>query len=75
MSVSIKLARYGAKNNPFYRVVVAPTRSKVDGKNLEIVGNYDPKLKKLEIDKKKFDAWISKGAIISEGVRKVLKDK
>lgn len=72
MSVSIKLSRYGAKNSPYYRIVAAPTRSKRDGKNLGIIGNYDPKLKKLNLDKKLFDEWIKKGAIITEGVRKVL---
>lgn len=72
MSVSIKLSRYGAKNSPYYRIIAAPTRSKRDGKNLGIIGNYDPKLKKLNLDKKLFDEWIKKGAIITEGVRKVL---
>ena len=48
MSVSIKLSRYGAKNSPYYRIVAAPTRSKRDGKNLAIIGNYDPKLKKVK---------------------------
>lgn len=72
MSVSIKLSRYGAKNSPYYRIVAAPTRSKRDGKNLGIIGNYDPKLKKLNLDKKLFDEWIKKGAIVTEGVRKVL---
>lgn len=72
MSVSIKLSRYGAKNSPYYRIVAAPTRSKRDGKNLGIIGNYDPKFKKLNLDKKLFDEWIKKGAIVTEGVRKVL---
>jgi small subunit ribosomal protein S16 len=72
MSVSIKLSRYGAKNSPFYRVVAMPTRSKRDGKNLEILGNYDPKLKKLVIDQKKLDVWIKNGAILTEGFKKVL---
>lgn len=71
MSVSIKLSRYGAKNSPFYRVVAMPTRSKRDGKNLEILGNYNPKLKKLEIDQEKLNAWIKKGAILTEGFKKV----
>ncbi|MEK7536405.1 MAG: 30S ribosomal protein S16 [Patescibacteria group bacterium] len=73
MSVSIKLSRYGAKNSPYYRIVAAPTRSKRDGKNLAIIGNYDPKLKKLKVNKELFDEWIKKGAIITSGVRKIIK--
>lgn len=72
MSVSIKLARTGAKNNAFYRIIAGTTRSKVDGKNLDILGTYDPKNKKVELNKKMFDEWIKKGAIISEGVRKII---
>lgn len=71
MSVSIKLSRYGAKNSPFYRVVASPTRSKRDGKNLEILGNYDPKKKELTVDNEKLNAWIKNGAILTEGFRKV----
>lgn len=73
MSVSIKLSRVGAKKNAFYRIIVAPTRSKVDGKNLEIIGNYNPKTKISEINKQKFDDWVKKGAIVTRGVTKILK--
>ena len=73
MSVSIKLSRVGAKNNAYFRIIAAPTRSKRDGKSLEILGSYDPKLKKVVIDKKKFKKWIDVGAIITSGVRKLIK--
>lgn len=72
MSVSIKLARVGAKNSPYYRIIVAPTKSKRDGKNLAVIGRYDPKLKKHELDQKSFDEWVKKGAILTEGIRRVL---
>ncbi|WKZ25752.1 MAG: 30S ribosomal protein S16 [bacterium] len=75
MSVSIKLSRVGAKKSAFYRVIIAPTRSKVDGKNLDIIGSYDPKEKTSKIDKKKFDDWVKKGAIVTSGVKKVLELK
>lgn len=65
----------GTKNNAFYRIIAGTTRSKVDGKNLEVLGTYNPKLKKLDIDKKKFESWTKKGAILTEGVRKILKNK
>lgn len=73
MSVSIKLSRVGSKNSPYYRVIVAPTKSKRDGKNLAVIGRYDPKLKKHELDQKLFDEWIKKGAIVTNGVKKILK--
>lgn len=72
MSVSIKLSRIGAKNNAFYRIIAGTTRSKVDGKNLDILGTYNPKIKKVEIDNKKLDEWIKKGAILTKGVRKII---
>ncbi|MDO8341309.1 MAG: 30S ribosomal protein S16 [Candidatus Woesebacteria bacterium] len=73
MSVSIKLSRFGAKNNAFYRIVAVPTRSKRDGKSLEIIGSYDPHQKKTVIDKKKFEKWVANGAIVTGGVKKILK--
>lgn len=75
MSVSIKLSRTGAKNSAFYRIVAAPTRSARDGKNLGILGSYNPKLKTHELDKALFDKWIKNGAIVTEGVKKILSPK
>jgi len=75
MSVSIKLSRVGAKNNEFFRIIVGTTRSKVDGKNLAVLGTYDPKNKKLELNKKMLEDWIKKGAILTEGVRKIINKK
>lgn len=72
MSVSIKLSRTGKKNTALYRIIVAPTRSARDGKNLEIIGNYNPIKKTHELNKAKYDEWIKKGAIVTEGVKKVL---
>ncbi len=72
MSVSIKLSRTGKKNSANFRIVAAPTRSARDGKNLAIIGSYDPKLKTYEMDKDLFNEWIKKGAIVTEGVKKVL---
>ena len=43
MAVSIRLRREGAKNRPYYKVVVADSRSPRDGKFIEIIGTYDPK--------------------------------
>lgn len=73
MSVSLKLVRVGAKNNPFYRVVAQTTRSKADGKYIEMVGSYNPNNKEIKIDKEKFAGWIKKGAIVTPALRKLIK--
>ena len=72
MSVSIKLSRTGKKNDAFFRIVAQPTRSARDGKNLGIIGSYNPRLKTHELNKALFDEWIKKGAIVTEGVKKIL---
>ena len=75
MAVSIRLRREGAKNSPYYKVVVADSRSPRDGKFIEIVGTYDPKKKDhnstLKLDR--IEHWISKGAQPSDTVRSLVK--
>ncbi|MEO8440243.1 MAG: 30S ribosomal protein S16 [Spartobacteria bacterium] len=75
MSVSIRLRREGAKNRPYYKVVVADSRSPRDGKFIEIVGTYDPKVQgensTLKVDR--VEHWISCGAQPSDTVRSLLK--
>jgi len=77
MSVSIRLSRTGRKNLPSYRVVVTQTRTKRDGKVLDIIGHFNPSSTPIsfEIDKKKFQEWIEKGAIASESVKKLAEGK
>ena len=64
MAVKIRLARHGAKKRPYYRVVVADSRMRRDGRYLELVGRYNPvsNPKTIEIDLERVDEWISKGA-------------
>jgi len=64
LSVKIRLRRIGAKKHPFYRLVVADTRSPRDGKFIEILGTFDPMTDpvKLTIDQEKIKAWLKKGA-------------
>jgi small subunit ribosomal protein S16 len=75
MSVSIRLRREGAKNRPYYKVVVADSRSPRDGKFIEIIGTYDPKTpghnSSLSIERAEY--WISKGAQPSDTVRSLIK--
>ena len=73
--VVIRLRREGAKNAPYYKVVVADQRSPRDGKFIEIIGTYDPKKEghnsTLKMDR--IEHWISKGAQPSETVRSLIK--
>ena len=77
MPVRIRLARFGQKNRPFYRIFVADSRAPRDGKHLEVVGHYDPIPSKdshkhvgLNIDRIKY--WLSVGAQPSDTVRRIL---
>jgi small subunit ribosomal protein S16 len=75
MSVSIRLRREGTKNRPYYKVVVADSRSPRDGKFIEIIGTYDPKVEgensQIKIDRA--EHWMSRGAQPSDTVRSLLK--
>ena len=75
MAVSIRLRREGAKNRPYYKIVVADSRSPRDGKFIEIIGTYDPKKtghnSTLKMDR--IEHWMSKGAQPSDTVRSLIK--
>ena len=77
MAVKLRLTRVGSKKNPIYRVVAADSRSPRDGKFIEIVGRYnpqhDPSL--IEFDEDKVRGWLSKGALPTDSVAKLLKAK
>lgn len=62
--LKIKLARFGKKKQPHYRIVINEARDKRDGKAVDIIGHYDSTLtpKVLTIDVKKYEEWLSKGA-------------
>ena len=75
MSVSIRLRREGAKNRPYYKVVVTDSRSPRDGKFIEIIGTYDPKMPShnSSLNVERVEYWISKGAQPSDTVRSLIK--
>jgi len=74
MAVKIRLSRIGTKHVPFYRVVVVDGRKKRDGEYLDNLGTYDAiKTTILSLDTEKLEAWVSKGAILSDTVRKIYK--
>jgi small subunit ribosomal protein S16 len=74
MAVKVRLSRIGTKHVPFYRVVVVDGRKKRDGEYLDNLGTYDAlKTTILSLDTEKLEAWVSKGAILSDSVQKIYK--
>ena len=75
--LSIRLRRTGTTKRPYYRVVVADSRSWRDGRFVEILGHYDPRKDPavVKIDKERANYWIGKGAQASDTVRSLLKRK
>jgi small subunit ribosomal protein S16 len=73
LSVKIRLTRIGSKKQPFYRIVVADSRSPRDGKFIEKIGTYDPKTdpSTITVDKERAVDWIKKGAKPSNTVQKL----
>ena len=75
--LSIRLRRTGTTKRPYYRVVVADSRSWRDGRFVEILGHYDPRKDPavVKIDSERAQYWIGKGAQASDTVRSLLKRK
>jgi small subunit ribosomal protein S16 len=73
--VKIRLKRVGAKKKPFYRIVVADERSPRDGRFIEQIGIYDPKVEPshIKIDAEKAKKWLGNGAQATDTVKKLLK--
>jgi small subunit ribosomal protein S16 len=72
--LKIRLSRVGKKKQPSYRVVIADARAKRDGRNVEVVGYYNPRTEPttFEVDADKVRDWLSKGAQPTERVQKLL---
>lgn len=77
MAVRIRLRRMGAKKRPFYRIVVADSRSPRDGRIIEELGYYNPISEPVDIkvDAEKARKWISTGAQPSDTVKSLLKNQ
>ncbi|OUP08254.1 30S ribosomal protein S16 [Collinsella sp. An2] len=75
MAVKIRLARHGSHKRPYYRVVVANSRSPRDGRFIEEVGRYNPLTnpKTINLDLEKIAEWQSKGAQITDAVAALIK--
>ena len=75
MAVKIRLRRMGAKKNPFYRIVVADSRSPRDGRFIEEIGYYNPltEPKTVKIDNEKAMNWLNNGAKPTDTVDRLFK--
>lgn len=70
----MRLRRMGTRQKPFYRIVVADSRSPRDGRFIEQIGTYNPKLDPpaVTVDREKAEKWLSRGAQPSDTVRALL---
>src|SRR3989338_10284261 len=73
--LKIRLARIGKKKQPTYRFVVSDSQKDLYGKQLEILGNYNPRSKVLDIKKERVEFWMGKGAQPSPTVHNLLVDQ
>lgn len=74
MALKIRLTRLGDKKSPFYRVVVADSRSPRDGKFVEVIGTYNPLTNpaEIKIDNEKASAWLKNGAQPTDTAKELL---
>ena len=76
MAVKIRLKRMGKKKKPFYRIVVADSRSPRDGRFIDEIGSYDPNIEPAEvkIDEEGAKKWLGNGAKPTETVARLFKN-
>jgi small subunit ribosomal protein S16 len=74
--VMVRLARAGCKKRPYYHIVVTDKEKPRDGRFIEQIGTYDPKLpaSSTRVNYDRLDYWVGVGAQLSERVAKVTKD-
>ncbi len=77
MAVALRLMRFGKKGQPTYRIVALDKRRPSKSSYIEKIGTYDPISKNAGavIKKSRLEYWISQGALVSEGLTKLLKNK
>jgi small subunit ribosomal protein S16 len=77
VATRIRLARYGAKKTPYYRLVVADGRTSRDGRFIEIIGHYDPKkgIEQAELKEDRLRHWLACGAQPSDTARQIIRKK
>ena len=72
--LTIRLARMGARKQPYYRVVVIEKAQARNGRPVEVVGTYNPRTSpaSIELKRERIDYWVSKGAKMSDRVTKIV---
>jgi len=78
MSATIRLKKFGTKKRPYYRIVVIDKQAPRDGKTIDELGYYHPieaEDKQIVFDAGKAKEWLSKGAIVSDTVRRIFNKK
>ena len=75
MTVKLRLARYGTKKRPFYRIVAADSKNSRDGKFIELVGTYNPLSNPVitTLKEERIKYWLGEGAMPSDTVKSILK--
>lgn len=75
MPLVIRLRRHGSRKKPFYRIVVADSRSPRDGRFVDQIGTYDPSFDppRIQLRKEQTEQWLRSGAQPSETVRKLIR--
>jgi small subunit ribosomal protein S16 len=76
MATKLRLARYGSKKRPFYRIVAADSSARRDGRFLEQIGTYDPTKNPpaVSLDRERVKHWLSTGAEATDTVKMVIRD-
>jgi small subunit ribosomal protein S16 len=74
--VKIRMMRMGSKKRPFYRVMAIDERKQRDGRPLEFLGTYDPRINPpaVKLNLESIDSWVGKGAQLSGTVRSLVND-
>ncbi len=74
--VRIRLSRHGSKRRPYYHIVVSDSESARDGRFIEQLGTYDPRLPREEarINRDRLNYWIGQGAQLNDTLKKVVRD-
>lgn len=75
MAVTVRLSRLGTSKAPYYRIVVADQRKKRDGRFLERLGDYDPRItpETITLDEARFEYWVKQGAQVTPTVKQLTK--
>ena len=75
MAVKIRLARHGAKKRPYYRIVVADSRARRDGRFIEDIGRYNPCVEPsfIKFDDDRLQYWLGVGAQPTDTVARLIK--